>query len=1024
MKKHQSSFIIVLLLLVVSVMTAQVTPGQQALIQQELDKRGLTEDEVRMKLEERGIDIDNMSPEEALSMQELFEEIEKEIKAERAAAAPKEEETKEPTAPKETLEEIEEAIDELDGKVEEGIVEKIEEAAKDKTEGATVEDVIAEKLAEEAVSDLPPSIIYGQQLFRDKTLAVFSRSREVIPDNAYVLGAGDEITISIWGVSQEEGSYTINAAGYIKPTGMSRIHLKGIPLGKARQLLRRRFAQFYQFRPEEFAVTVSKIRDITVNIYGEVYHPGGYQLAATNTVFNALVASGGPTDIGSVRGIRLIRGGEKPKYVDVYEFMLDPVAREKYFLQDNDIIHVGEVQKVVGINGAVKRPFRYELLEGEHLIQLIEYAGGFRKNAYLDAIQIKRFEDNELKLIDVDLRQLQAGGSDFKLLDGDEILVKTIPTELENFVEILGAVDFPAQYQYAKGDKVYDLLQKGILKKEARTDVAYLIRTREDGTVQYKKINIEEILKNPSGAANIALEPRDQITILSKTTFVDINSFSIEGAVRKPREARLDPGEDVKVEDAVLLAGGLKTNALDEAYIIRTNIANTKEKEYIRFNVKNALLNPDSEDNLVLMPLDKIIVYTKEDFADAAKVSIEGAVRKADEYVYDEGLRVADVVYFANGLEQSATDFAIIHRSDPSNKKKKEYLRINIREAISNPNSASNALLQANDRIQVFQKESFTDESMVLVEGAVRKPGEIKYAESLTLKDALIFAGGLKEEAATNRVEIFRVVMKNNQATKTTVATLEVEEDFTIQGDDFLLEPYDQVVVRSVPDFELQQLVTIKGEVRYPGVYALLDKNEKLSSLIARAGGLTKESFPEGALLSRPTLEGVVITKLDEALKNKKSNSNIILKNGDVISIPKQKDLVGINTKNTRAEELYPDRVIGAGRINVPYHSGKRANYYLKEYAVGVGEKGKRSRITVEYANGQLKRTRRFLFFNVYPKVKKGAVVSVGSKPERKKKDRTTNGEKKKTDWEKIVGNTVAQVTGILSLVLLLQQIN
>ena len=121
---------------------------------------------------------------------------------------------------------------------------------------------------------LPEPQIYGQHLFRDKNLLLYTSATDVRPSDDYVIGPGDRVTISIWGLSQEEASYTVNKSGYIKPSAMPRIQLKGLTMRKARSLLESRFSQFYRFRPEEFEVTVSYARTITVNIYGEVFNPG------------------------------------------------------------------------------------------------------------------------------------------------------------------------------------------------------------------------------------------------------------------------------------------------------------------------------------------------------------------------------------------------------------------------------------------------------------------------------------------------------------------------------------------------------------------------------------------------------------------------------------------------------------------------------------------------------------------------------------------------------------------------------
>src|SRR5690606_114867 len=138
----------------------------------------------------------------------------------------------------------------------------------------------------------------------------------------------------------------------------------------------------------------------------------------------------------------------------------------------------------------------------------------------------------------------------------------------------------------------------------------------------------------------------------------------------------------------------------------------------------------------------------------------------------------------------------------------------------------------------------------VQVQGAVRQPGTYLYDKSLSLKDALTLAGGLRLEAATNRIDIFRVLIQDNQPTQTVVATVEIDRDLNTlnyDGGELPLEPFDIIVVRQVPDFEILQPVIIQGEVKYPGTYALIADNERVSDIIDRSGGLTPEAFPEGA---------------------------------------------------------------------------------------------------------------------------------------------------------------------------------
>jgi len=890
-------------------------PIDQATIDRELKRRGLTELEVRMKFEEKGIDIDNVTADQLPELEITLDQIMKEIEAEKKAIENVAQEAK-----------GEQMLEEGASKIAKDAGDKIQEAVED---GATVEEAIAEELVDQIQLDLPPTKIYGQQIFRNKTLKVFSQSDDVAPSPSYVLGPGDKINISIWGISQEDATYEINQSGFIKPTGMPRITLKGISYEKAKNLLRSRFSQYYRFRPEEFAVTISYARTINVNIYGQVFNPGSFTIPATNSAFNALVAAGGPTDIGSVRNIKLIRNNGGTQQMDVYEFMNNPAVLEDFQLSNNDVIFVSIAEKIVEIKGAIRRPLKYELLATEQLKNLLDYAGGLQENAYLKTIQVKRFENDEEKIIDVKLGELMRGSGDFTLLNGDIVTIPVIPKTYENFASIEGAVELPGQFEITEGMRVSDLLNKAVLARDARMDIAYLVRVREDGTASYERVNIAEILANPAASSNFVLTDRDRLNVLSQKRFVDERFITTTGQVRNPREIKYDPSQSIRVADAILLSSGLKPEATDFAYIRRQVLSANREIEYVRVNLVNALADASSGDNLELKANDQLIIYSKLDFL---------------------------------------------------------------------------------------------EKSIVSVSGAVRSPGEFSYDASLTLTDLLTLAGGLKMEAATNRIDIFRVQIFENEPTKTVVATLEVDgNNFKVEGSNFQLQPFDQVAVRSVANFELQQLVTLKGEVKFPGVYALLDDNEKLTSVIKRAGGLTKEAFAEGAVLKRNIEEtGFIVFQLEEALRNNTSNSNIIMKRGDVLEIPKQKDLVTINLANSLAAELYDTTIVRQKIINVPHTKGKTAKYYIDEYVAGIGDNGKRRYITVRHPSGEIQRTKNFLFFKKYPKVEKGSVVSIGKKKPKKEEAKV----KEETDWGKVVANSIAQVTAVLTLVILVQRLD
>ena len=1013
MKKLIRIFLI--LLISTTVVHAQFT---EEMARQELEKRGLNEGEVRQKLLERGIDIDNIdptNPSELQMVEQALREVSVELEQEKKEAALK----TEAEAAKKASEEELELTEEEQAKNIAKDAEEISDAVED---GATVEEAISEELIEDQEEALPDAVVFGQEIFRQNGIKLYRKSEDVKPPDDYVLGVGDKVTVSIWGYSQESIVLEVDESGYIKPPEMPRIYLKGIRLGKAKKLLESRFGQYYRFRSQEFEVSVNYSRTINVNIVGEVYNYGSFSIPAINTAFNALIAAGGPSDIGSVRNIKLLRAGEEPKRVDIYEYLLDPSASKNLYLEENDYIHVPVADRLVSVQGAVKRPFKYELIKGENLIKLIEYAGGLKDNALQGNVQIKRFLNDKEIIEDVDYRNLKANGSDYTLLPGDMVTVNVIPETYDNFVEIEGAVKTPGKYEVSNGMKLSDLIKKSALSKDARTDVAFLRRRNLDGTVRYEKVNLEDALQNAS-SDNIVLLPQDKIIVYSKEAFVDRKSIYIGGAVRSPGEHTYNPDGNLTVGDAIILGGGLKLDAAEYAYIKRTNNNNTKDKSYLRINIKEIVNNSTSNDDIYLEAGDEIYVYSDENFTDKQKVIVSGYVRNPGEYDYNESLTVADVVYFSNGLRSNASEYAYITRLNEKNKKRKEYIKIDLEKALSAPNGPDNIYLQPFDNLIIYSEEDFYQDTYVQIEGQVFEPGQYGYDSKLTLQDVILMSGGLKMEADPSRIDVFRIIIKNGIPTKTVVANLAIDEQFQINKPNFQLEPFDQIYVRTIPNFSLQRSISIVGEVKYPGGYAMIDQNERVRSVIQRSGGLTTEAFPEGAILYRD-LEGTgyVVIRLDEVMKNPRSKFNVILKQGDRIEIPKKQDLVtiqGYTLGNSILSGTEEENRLN--KINVAYHRGRKAKFYINNFAAGISKYGKKRLITVRHPNGEIRKTRNFGLFKIYPKIRKGSIITVGGEvPEPK----LAQEEGKGTDWGKILASTIAQTTAVLSLILLVQRVD
>ncbi len=973
MKKHLLFLIFTLIFsLKIVAQNASQNPAIVNTALAELKKRGLDEQEVRKRLLERGIDIDNIPVTDLPRVQKQIEDIVSEMERERDQAELRkknqtnptdttgiEEETekddrvqkkkttkKKRVIPDEVSDDMETDSTDINANtIVETTNEKTEKQLKDIKNGTktpkkgdkklkrdpsknqSVEEILAEKEERTDRDSLPKGKIYGQDVFRNGKLNLI-KDKDFKASDSYVLNTSDKIIVSISGISLYNATLEVKKDGAIEPDRMPKIFVRGLTLGRAKKVIETSFMRFYQFRKEDFDVSVNAARIVTVNIVGEVFRPGSYTISGGNTAFNALISAGGPTNIGSPRSIQLIRASGEKKRLDVYEFLLDPSVARDFSLFENDYISVPVADRVISVQGAVRRPARYELINGENLIKLVSFAGGLSENAVQTTLQVKRFVDDREKIFDVNYRNLKENGSDFTLINGDIVIVKTIPKAYENYANIIGAVNLPGDYQITEGMRVADVLKKAELRPEA-TNFAYLQRVNPNQTMALKFITVDEILQNPASETNYLLQAKDRILVYRQAQFTQKDSLFVSGAVRSELRFPFDPAKTIRISDLVNLAGGLR---------------------------------PD------------------------------------------------------------ATEFAYVTRRDPKNFKFIEYKRVELKQALERPNSADNITLQPNDELKVQSRTLFVDEASVKVSGAIRQPGEYPWDKTLTLRDILTLAGGLKIEAASNRVDVFRIQLNGNEEVRTVVATIEVDKNLNTPDDasaNFALQPYDNIVVRSIPEFNFQKMVTITGEVKYPGPYALTDKNEKLIQVIQRAGGTTAEAFPAGATVYRQQDNiGYIVIRLEEAVKNANSNYNIILKDGDLIEIPKTKDIVTIRGA-TQSSDLYPEKILAGGKINVAFDGNHSVLYYVDKYAAGVGKDGRKRLISVEHPNGQIERTKDYFFYKSYPTVQKGSIITVGYVEKKKDLDRK---ERKEIDWSKVLADSVAQATALLTLIILVQR--
>ena len=405
--------------------------SMMAMAQAELQKRGLNETEVRARLLENGIDVDNIPPTEYANYQDRVMSILNKMQAEKAA---KNASASQAAASAESVESVADVAPAVAATGGASVVDTAEDTPQTTTGEAAAEAALETALEENNVSTTAGDDIYGHALFTGTSMDVFRTTDGAQAPDSYVLGEGDEIHISIFGSSQTEIHQRIAPDGSIQPASSTKIFLKGMTLAQGRQAIISKLSTHYSFRQDQIAVTITTARTLSVSIYGEVGVQGGFTMSALNTAFNALAAAGGPTSIGSIRNIQRSRAGKTDR-LDLYQYMIGNTKNVMFDLQNNDVLFVPVANNIVRIEGAVRRPMRYEMIEGEGLKELIEYAGGLTYDAYR--------ENGELKYLEYNLDNIMNGKSKVMVLGGDVVRIKTSNRPMENYVAIRRCTEKP-----------------------------------------------------------------------------------------------------------------------------------------------------------------------------------------------------------------------------------------------------------------------------------------------------------------------------------------------------------------------------------------------------------------------------------------------------------------------------------------------------------------------------------------------------------------------------------------------------
>ena len=663
-----------------------------------------------------------------------------------------------------------------------------------------------------------PSRVFGSELFSGVD-PVFVPNLKIATPKGYVVGPEDELQLDIYGNNISNQKLMVSPDGFINVKYAGPVNVSGMTIEQAAGVLKGRLIKFYPALSSgatKLQLTLGAVRSIQVTIVGAVKKPGTITLPSIATLFNALYSSGGPMENGSFRNIELVRNSKTIAIADLYDFILKGDQSANISLQDNDVIRIPFAQTQIALEGELNRKGIFEVKGSETLQQALDFAGGFKSNAFKGRITGTRFTDIERKVIDVP----KGDFTSFKLNNGDSLYIDSVVNRFDNRVVITGAVFKPGAYSIDNGMDIKALIEKAQgLKEDAFVGRANMVRLRED-----------------------------------------------------------------------------------------------KTKEYKSFNLKNIL----------------------------------------------------------NGTEK-------FH-------------------------------LAKEDSLHIVSILELRESTTVSVIGPVKKPGEFRYEDSLTLQAVILQAGGFMENATPSRIEIGRrkkdIYLGTKGAPTSEVIQVDINKDLSQIGTDIYLQPFDVISVKADPAKVKQVSVKVSGEILYTGTYTLENPEERLSSILKRAGGLLPYADINGAKLVRkkdkidtaqikrlalstarssaesknsdtatsmaikelnsPTID--VALDLAKIIAKPNSDDDVTLQDGDELIIPRFN-----NTVSVGGEVLKP--------VTVQYESGKGFGSYLSA-AGGFTRNAYKSRAFVVYPNGRSAKSHSFLGIRSYPRVTPGSSIFVPLKPE------------------------------------------
>ena len=666
---------------------------------------------------------------------------------------------------------------------------------------------------------------YGYDLFAGEPTTYAPVSDVPVPAD-YVLGPGDQLQIQLFGKKSSSHTLIVNRNGAVAFPDLGPIQVAGLSFAEAKALLMTQVSE--QIIGVQASVTMGELRSIRVIIAGDAYRPGSYTVSALSTVTHALTMAGGLKEIGSLRDIQVKRNGKLVGRFDVYDLLMRGDASGDVRLQSGDVVFVPSVKATVAVDGDVRRPAIYELAGGEDMADVLAMAGGALPGAYPAASVVERYnQSHQRSIVNVDLTS--KAGLNMHAKDGDRLMVRATTNELDGAITLVGQVARPGHYQWQDGMRFSNVIRSLSADLTWNSDASYALVIREmnlRGDISVLGVDLAAAVRQPRSEADILLMPRDKVIVFAERDAAldrrDLGALFIELASDETLQAMTQMEADE-------LDAGLGSLELAR----RDDPQQPKPTPTTQQQTANQPIQPNPNNvvaGVVIQEDQRSDQQAQLQLANKLKSTVLLALFQHDE-----------LIALSPQLTRKELLFPVLAKL------------------------ANQA--RYNQIVQV-----------VAIEGEVSHPGLYPLVEQGTVSQLVSLAGGLKESAYLTHAELSRSQVSDARGFR--IEHMDVNLADVVYGDtaaDIRLQGRDRLNVFAKPDWQDTPTVELRGEVRFPGIYAI-QRGETLADVIERAGGFTEYAYPYGGVFTRESIrkqEQLEIARVVTGLRKELANRTL-----------------------------------------------------------------------------------------------------------------------------------------------------